>query len=90
MLQKTYSTYKDKGLLLLAAFAKSKKEEIVKFTERFHLTYPVGQENGIAKVLEVKGLPATIFIAKDGRVTKQVIGRISQEELTASIEEILL
>ena len=74
---------------MFAQFAKSSKEDVAKFVETFHLTFPVGEENGIAKALDTKGLPTTVFISKDGQVTKQVVGAISAEELNADIKEIL-
>jgi thiol:disulfide interchange protein len=88
-LQQAYSSYNGKGLLMFGQFAKSSKEDVAKFAETFHLTFPVGEENGIAKALEAKGLPTIFFISKDGQVTKQVVGRISSKELSAGIEAIL-
>ncbi len=74
---------------MFAQFAKSTKEDVAKFAETFHLTFPVGEENGIAKTLDTKGLPTLVFISKDGQVTKQIVGALSAEEINAGIAEIL-
>ena len=57
--------------------------------EKFHLTYPVGMENGIADALGAKGIPRTIFINKEMRVVKRHSDTISYEELAAGINQIL-
>ena len=62
---------------------------MAKFAETFHLTFPVGQENGIAKALEAGKLPTIFFISRDGQVVKQLGGKVSSEELNAGIEAIL-
>jgi len=53
------------------------------------MTFPVGREDGIAGMLSVKGIPATVFVAKDGRIIKRHIGVITYEELASNIEAIL-
>ena len=52
---------------------KSKDDEINKFVETYRMTFPVGREDGIAGMLSVKGIPATVFVAKDGRIIKRHI-----------------
>lgn len=74
---------------MFGQFAKSTKEDVAKFAETFHLTFPVGEENGIAKALQATAVPTIFFISKDGQVSRQVVGRISPAELSASIEAIL-
>ena len=67
----------------------SKDDEINKFVETYKMTFPVGREDGIAGMLSVKGMPATVFVAKDGRIIKRHIGVITYEELASNIEAIL-
>jgi hypothetical protein len=67
----------------------SKKKEIKEFAEKFHITYPVGQENGIAEALGAEGNPETIFIAGDGRIVKRHTDTINYSELESGIKEIL-
>lgn len=67
----------------------SSDDEIRTFTETYKMTFPVGRENGIAEKLKVRGIPATIFVAKDGSIIKRHIGSITYEELSTNIEAIL-
>lgn len=67
----------------------SKDDDIEKFVETYRMTFPVGKENGIAEVLSVRGIPVTVFIAKDGRIIKRHVGVITYEELALNIEAIL-
>ena len=57
--------------------------------ETFKITFPVGRENGIAEALGIRGIPATVFITKDGRIARRHIGVINYAELAADIEAIL-
>jgi hypothetical protein len=68
---------------------KSKDDEIKKFVETYKMTFPVGREDGIAGMLSVRGMPATVFVARDGRIIKRHIGVITYDELTSNIEAML-
>jgi thioredoxin-like negative regulator of GroEL len=59
----------------------SKDDEIKKFVEIYKMTFPVGRENVIAGILSVRGIPVTVFVAKDGRIVKRHVGAITSEEL---------
>ncbi len=73
----------------MGAFAKSKEKEISTFAQKYQLTYPVGQENGIADALGASGIPETIFIARDGRIVQRIRAAVHYNELVAGIEEII-
>jgi len=76
--------YKDKGVLFLGVFASTDKE-IKAFVEKFHLTFPVGVENGIATILGVRAIPETLFIDKKGQLVKRYSGTIDYEGLANGI-----
>ena len=76
-------------MFFLGVFVKSKDDEINKFVETYKMTFPVGREDGIAGMLSVKGMPATVFVAEDGRIVKRHMGVITYEELVSNIEAIL-
>ena len=57
--------------------------------ETYKITFPVGRENGIAEKLGVRGIPASVFLDKNGRVTKRHIGVINYVELSSNIEALL-
>ena len=88
-LEKAYQSFKDKGVLFLGVFVKSKDKEIREFAETFHQTFPVGKDSGVAKALDIKGIPVTLFIDRDGRIVKRHRDIINYEELSIGIEELL-
>lgn len=67
----------------------SSDKDIKKFVETYKITFPVGQEDGIARTLGARGLPATVFITKEGKIAKRHRGVIDYAELVSNIEAIL-
>jgi len=67
----------------------SKEKDIKKFAKKYQLTYPVGMETGIAEALGAKGIPETLFIARDGRIVKRITHTVHYKELVTGIEKIL-
>ncbi|MBU0730821.1 MAG: TlpA family protein disulfide reductase [Proteobacteria bacterium] len=82
-------TYKAKGVVFLGAFAGSKEKDIGTFAEKYQLTYPVGQETGIAKALGAKGIPETIVINQEGTIIKRYTKPINFDELKDAIDALL-
>ena len=67
----------------------SENEDIKKFVETYKITFPVGKDEDLAKKFGVMGLPVTVFVAKNGRISKQHFGLITRDELKSNIEAIL-
>ena len=88
-LQRAYLEYKDKGVLFLGVFTMSKEKQVKKFAEKYQLTFPVGLENGIAESLGAKGMPETIFINRNGLITKRYVRKVKYKNLKTGIEQIL-
>ena len=84
-----YKAYKDQGLIILNVFVGSKSKDIKEFAETFHLTFPVGEDNGMAETFKITGISATVFIGKDGEIKKRVKGSIDYKVLHAGIEQLL-
>jgi len=87
--ESAYRSYKDRGLLILNVFVKAKDKDIREFTETFHLTFPVGRDNGITDTFQIKSIPVTIFIGKDGEVKKRINDTIENKPLREGIEQLL-
>ncbi len=81
--------YKDKGVIFLGVFAMSKEKHIKQFAKKFDLTYPLGLENGIAASLGAEGIPETIFINKNGVITKRYSQKVKYKNIKAGIEQII-
>jgi peroxiredoxin len=88
-LQRAYEEYKDKGVLFTALFIKSTDNGIKKFAERNGVTFPVGQDNGIARQLGVWSIPVMFIIEKDGKIREKYFGRINEDAIRRGIEEIV-
>ena len=76
-------------MVFLGAFYMSAREAIEQFEEQYHITFPVGKALGVARELRVETIPETIFLSREGRVVKRIQGKMSEQELTAGIKEIV-
>ena len=67
--------YGPKGLVILGISMDSSTESVAPFTRKMGVNYPIlfGSKS-IADQYYVKGLPASIFIDRNGRITDQVPG----------------
>ena len=88
-LEKAYQSFKDKGVLFLGVFVQSDDKEIREFAETYHQTFPVGKDTGTAEALDVKAIPVTLFIDKNGVIVKRHRNTIDYEELVTGIEMLL-
>ena len=84
-----YQSFKDQGLLILNVFANSKDKDIKQFAETFHLTFPVGGDNGMSKIFKITSIPVTIFIGTDGEIKNRINGTITYKTLHKGIRELL-
>lgn len=82
-------SYRDKGLRVFGTFYMSPKDEIKKFAEQTHITFPVGKAKGMARKLGVKTIPEIIFLSRDGEIVKRLKGKMTSQELINGIEMIL-
>ena len=85
-----YTTYKDRGLVILGISIDDTPEKIRVFNEEFKVPYPllVGVDHpDLLRALGYDGpVPMTIFIRRDGTVAERVIGIAT----TASMERRIL
>ena len=88
-LEKAYQSYKDKGVFFLGVFVTSEDKDIREFAETFHQTFPVGKDTNVAKIMDVKAIPETLFIGRDGKIIERHRNTIDFEELVAGIEKLL-
>jgi peroxiredoxin len=88
VLQKSYIENKDKGVLFVGLFVKSTDKGIRKFADRNGVTFPVVNDNGMARQFDVWSIPMTLLIEKNGKIKRRYIGRINEDVLRKGIEEI--
>lgn len=91
MLERAWQRYRDQGVLFLGIDYLDTDKEAQTFLKEFGITYPNGPDTGtqIARQYRITGVPETFFIAKDGRLGNMVIGPLTEEQLTSTIERLL-
>lgn len=93
-IQKLYVEYKDRGLVVLAVDMtyQDKVGAVLPFTQEYGLTFPIliDDTGAIAEKYELRSLPSSFFIGRDGVIREVVIGGpMSEALLRTRIESIL-
>jgi len=93
-IQKVYDEYKDQGLIVLAVNMtyQDSPSEVPPFLQEYNLTFPVllDQSGSMAKSYELRSLPSSFFINREGTIQEVVIGGpMSETLLRTRIESIL-
>ena len=92
--QRVYDEYKDRGLIVLAvnSTVQDQAASAKAFAAEFGLTFPILLDmEGIAtRLYEVRALPSSFFIGRDGVIIEVVIGGpMSEALLRTRVESIL-
>ena len=93
-IQKVYDEYKDQGLVVLGINATNQDNAlaIAPFIDQYHLTFPIllDETGAVSQNYQLRSLPSSYFIGRDGVVRDAVIGGPMPEALLrAHIEELL-
>ena len=93
-LQKLYEEYKDQGLVVLAvnSTAQDDPQAIAPFVAEYGLTFPIllDTKNEVGRAYQLRSLPSSFFIGRDGMIREVVIGGPMAEALLRTrIQEIL-
>ena len=94
-IEQYYRQYKPEGLVVLGvnATAQDYPLNIVPFVKEYQLTFPIllDETGEVARKYELRSLPTTFFINRDGSIAEVVIGGpMSGALLQTYIEEILM
>lgn len=91
ILERAWQRYRDQGVLFLGIDYLDTDKEAQTFLKEFGITYPNGPDTGtqVARQYRITGVPETFFVAKDGRLGDMVIGPLTEERLTSTIERLL-
>ena len=92
--QKAYQDYEDQGFAIIAVNATSQDNsaDVAAFIEEFGLSFPVvlDNEGAVNQLYQVRSLPTSFFIDKEGVISEVVIGGpIAEALIRARIEELL-
>lgn len=69
-----YEKYREDSLVILGVGVDGKKN-LQRFSENFDVNYPILVDNkDIATEYEIRGVPTTFILDRDGKITKKVVG----------------
>jgi len=90
-LEQTWRKYKDQGVVFLGVDYVDTERAALAYIEEFDITYINGPDlkTSISDAYNIKGVPETFFIAKNGEVRGVHIGPIFSPDLDEKIEELL-
>ena len=90
-LQETYATRTDEGVVVLGVNLTKRDpnlEAVAAFVDEFGVTFPVvlDKEGDVAVLYEVRGQPASVFIAPDGVIDTVFYGPVTKQFIEDRIE----
>ncbi len=93
-IEQYYEEYRQQGLVVLAVNATNQDYplKVVPFAQQYNLTFPIllDETGEVSRKYEVRSLPSTYFVNRDGSIAEVVIGGpMSGVILRTYIEEIL-
>lgn len=90
-LEKMYRTFRDRGVEFVGVVVQDREEPARGFQEKYGLSFPSGlDETGdISFQYNVYGVPMTLVVAGDGRISYVHIGAIEEDVLKGEIQKVL-
>lgn len=90
-LEETWRKYEGKGVVFIGVDWVDTEKEALAYIDEFDITYINGPDIGtrIAQDYNIKGVPETFYVAKNGELRGVHIGPLKSPELDAKIEELL-
>ncbi len=93
-IQKVYEEFRDRGLMVLAVNLTKKDNltSVISFVEEYDLTFPIllDVDGKVEEAYQLRGLPSTFFIDRDGIIQSVVIGGPMPEEVVRTgLEQVM-
>ena len=91
IIEKIHTTYKDKGLVVLAISMDNGEWDLVKsFLKSYGITYTVLKGTSDVQVAYgVRTIPMTLIIDKNGRISKRFFGFNDEDDLEKAVRAVL-
>jgi peroxiredoxin len=85
-----YERYRDDGLVILGVNAQESAGQAAGFMRQYAMTFPVALDarGDVQQLYNVRGLPTTVFIDREGRVTERWAGLLNERMLEELLAEI--
>ena len=90
-LERTWRKYKDEGVIFIGVDYADAEKPALAYIDVFDITYFNGPDLGtrISQSYNIKGVPETYYVAKDGTLRGNHIGPLFEPELDNRIDELL-
>jgi peroxiredoxin len=90
-LEQLHKAYKDKGLVVLAvSMDQGGWDEVKSFVAEQHITYTVLKAtDAVAEQYQVRSIPMTLILNKEGKISRRYLGMGSDEELERDVKAVL-
>jgi peroxiredoxin len=93
-IEKVYQAFQAQGLVVLGVNTtfQDSESDVAAFVEEFGLTFPIplDREGGVSQRYQMRGLPSTFFIDRQGIIRTVVIGGpMSEAVIQSKVEELL-
>ena len=91
VLEAGWQAYKDKGVVFIGVNVQDNESDALAFIKEFRQTYPNGPDstNRISVSYGLTGLPETIFVKRDGTITRKHIGALNERLMRNYVAEIM-
>ncbi|MFH1185522.1 MAG: TlpA disulfide reductase family protein [Chloroflexota bacterium] len=91
-LEQTWRKYEDKGVVFVGVDYVDTEKPALAYIKEFDITYINGPDVGtrIAQAYNIKGVPETFFVAKNGELRGVHIGPLKEPQLDQKIDELLV
>jgi cytochrome c biogenesis protein CcmG/thiol:disulfide interchange protein DsbE len=90
-LEQTWRKYEDRGVVFVGVDYVDTEKPALAYIKEFDITYINGPDLGtrIAQSFNIKGVPETYFVAKNGELRGVHIGPMKSPQLDEKIDELL-
>lgn len=90
-LEQTWRKYKDQGVVFIGVDYVDIESAALAYIQEFDITYLNGPDLGtrISQAYNIKGVPETYYVAKNGELRGVKIGPLQAPELDEKINELL-
>ncbi|MCS7221273.1 MAG: TlpA family protein disulfide reductase [Anaerolineae bacterium] len=88
---KAYEAHRQHGLVILAVNVQESAHQVQPFVDELGLSFPVvlDLDGEISRQYQVRSLPSSIFVGRDGLIAARWVGILSPEQLWNHLERIL-
>lgn len=78
--ERSWQEYREQGVVFVGVAMSDTEEDARGFAEEVGVTYPIGLDttNEVARAYEVRSLPTTFFIGKDGLIERRLGGAATE------------